>query len=794
MKRPSLYWIAVAAAIALLPSALAAQQQSAIIRGLVAGADGQPVADATVTLLDQFGSRVAATRTEANGRFCLEDVALGTYTLFAEAPPQRSDARIVTVQAALPIDIELTLAARIAESVIVQGAAEAPPVTTRMTIAGDALRQMPTRLPSRGVQQVLATLPGWASEDNGLLHVRGVDDGFLYVEDGVPVYDRLDTVFGIAPDPASIGSMNVLTGYIPPEYGLKSGAVIEVQSSTAPRAGWAANVDTGIGSDALRSVRALAGGPVGSRASLGLSVASERSDRFLDPVHPDNLHNEGGVFSGEAHLSVLASDTDLVKINVAGGRSRYQVPHGEAQEEAGQDQRQRLLQDSQSGAWQRFWSDTIVSQLAMYRRHVNADLRSSPTDTPLSASSDRQQDRLGVLAGLTYQRNRHTVKFGFEAARLKLREDFSFAVTDAEEAEDAEISERAAEFTVEDPFRFHDSASRNQWAFYAQDRVRATDRFTVDFGIRFDRTHLLIPVSQWSPRVGLAYTWPATATTVRASLNRFFQPPQPEHLLLSSSAAARALSPFADANDQDADDTGGAELEPERQTAWEVGVDQWLGGAVRLDVAYWSRHVRNYADPNVFFGTTIIFPNSVASGHARGLDLRLEMARYRGWSSYVSYAVSKVEQVGPINGGLFLEENILEIGPGTRFTPDHDQRYVSAAGLTYQSVNRGFSASLAAQYGSGTPLEVEEDDLADLMERPGAELADFERGRVRPRTVFDVTLSQTLHRGRRTETSVRVSVLNLTNRAYALNFGNPFSGTHFGAPRTIRAELRIGLH
>ena len=153
-----------------------------------------------------------------------------------------------------------------------------------------------------------------------------------------------------------------------------------------------------------------------------------------------------------------------------------------------------------------------------------------------------------------------------------------------------------------------------------------------------------------------------------------------------------------------------------------------------------------------------------------------------------------MEQVGPINGGLFLEENIIEIGPGTRFTPDHDQRHTSAAGLTYQSVSRGFSASLAARYGSGTPLEVEEDDVADLMARPGAELADFERGRVRPRTVFDVTLSQTLHRGRRTETSVRVSVLNLTNRAYALNFGNPFSGTHFGAPRTARAELRIGFN
>ena len=782
-------WVVVAV-LTLWVSPLDAQEQSAIVRGIVSGVDGQPVTGATVTMLDRVGTPLAATNTDANGRFQFGEVPPGSYTLFAEATPHGADARIVTVQGALPIDVQLTLVERVAESVIVRGEAEAPPVTTRITIGGETLRQMPTRLPSRAVQQALATLPGFASEDNGLLHVRGVDDGFLYVEDGVPVYDRLDNMFGIAADAASIGNINVLTGYIPPEYGLKSGAVIEVQSSTAARTGWMSTFDTGLGSDALRSFRALGGGPFSTRASLGVSASSERSDRFLDPIHPDNFHNEGHVVSGEAHASALASEDDLLRLHVTGARSNYQVPHGELQERAGQDQRQRVLQDSQSGSWQRFWSDAVVSQLSMYRRHIDGVLRNSPSDAPLSASSDRQQNRVGILGGLTYERNRHTLKLGFEAAQLALREDFSFAVTDAEAAEAADISERASEFTGDEPFRFKGRADRNQWAFYVQDKLRATDRFTVDFGVRFDRTNLLVPASQWSPRVGIAYNWPESATTFRASLNRFFQPPQPEHLLLSSSAAARALSPFADDDDPDA--TGGAELEPERQTAWEVGIDRWLGGAFRLDAAFWSRHVRNYADPNVFFGTTIIFPNSVASGFARGFDIRLEMPRYRGWSSYVSYTLSKVEQVGPINGGLFLEETILEIGRGTRFTPDHDQRHVAAGGVTY--VNGGFSASLTARYQSGAPLEVEDDDLDDLLERPGAELVNFGSGRVRPYAVLDSAVAQTLHRGRRTETSVRIGVTNLTNRDYALNFGNPFSGTHFGASRSVRAELRIGLH
>jgi hypothetical protein len=787
-KMPSrLLYSLVAAVMLLAPGASFGEQQAATIRGIVKGADGQVVADATVALLDQLGSRIAAASTDAAGRFRLEDVAPGTYTLFAESAPQRSDARVVVVHAALPLDVELTLAARAAESVVVQGANEAPAAATRVTIAGEALRAMPTRLTSRALQQTLATLPGWGSEDNGLLHVRGVDDGVLFVQDGVPVYDRLDAVFGIAPDSTSVGTMNVLTGYIPAEYGLKSGAVVEVQSPAAPRAGWTASVDAGLGNDALRSVRVLGGGQIGPRANLAVSAARERSDRFLDPVHPDNLHNRGNVFSGDAHFNLLASANDLLRINGGGGRSRYRVPHGEAQEAAGQDQWQRLVQHSQSASWQRFWSDAIVSHVAMYHRRVDADLHSSANSTPLAARSDRRHDRIGALAAVTFERGRHTIKVGTESARLELHEDFGFAVTNEDEAEAAGISERAAEFTLESPFDFRDRTSRTQWASYAQDRIAVNDRFTVDFGVRVDRTRLLVPASQWSPRVGLAYHWPGSSTTLRAALNRFFQPPQPEHLLLSSSPQARELSPFAEENGE----AGGAELEPERQTAWEIGIERRLAGAVRLDAAYWSRHVRNYADPNVFFGTTIIFPNSVARGHARGLDLRLEIARYRGWSSFASYTLSKVEQIGPINGGVFLEDNAIAIGPGTRFTPDHDQRHAAAVGTTYTNAKRGFSTSLTARYESGTPIELDEDDFDELMDRPGAEHVDFDAGRVKPRAIVDATIAQTLHRGRRTEISVRLGVLNLTNDSYALNFSNPFSGTHFGSPRTFRAELRV---
>ena len=77
------------------------------------------------------------------------------------------------------------------------------------------------------------------------------------------------------------------------------------------------------------------------------------------------------------------------------------------------------------------------------------------------------------------------------------------------------------------------------------------------------------------------------------------------------------------------------------------------------------------------------------------------------------------------------------------------------------------------------------------MERPGSELVDFETGRVRPRHLFDVMAGARLFRAGSHEISLRGSILNFTGERFAYNFGNPFSGTHFGAGRTFQIGLQV---
>ena len=640
--------VAIGLGLLLFAAPSYAQLQQGTIVGSLVGPSGASIGEAQVTLFDQLGNAVT-TVTASNGQFRLTNVAIGSYSLRAEAAPFEAVVQSLTVVDALPITLELKLSAALAEQVNVTAETNQPVTTaTRTTLAGDAVRRAPIRISSRGLQDAIATTPGWATEDNGLMHARGVDDGFLYVVDGMPLYERMDSAHGIAPDPEMVESINVLVGHVPPEFGFKSGGVIEVRTSSRKSDSWLGNLQTSTGSDATHQGSAVVGGPMSRSTALTFGFSGQSSDRFLDPVHPDNLHNSGNAANGTAEFSWLLSPASTLSIVGGVGRTSFEVPHNEDQEAAGQDQHQTNLQTWQTASWQRAWSGDTVSQIAAYHRSGSAALLGTELDTPLYLDANRTLRRVGVLGSVTHHRGRHVLKAGVEAARLSLREDFSFFVTDEDAGEDADLSEGVLEHDEDNPFVFAGRENPTLFAAYAQDSVQFGRGLTVDVGVRVDRARMLIESSQWSPRLGVAYHLPGSGTTVRGSADRFYQPPQAENLLLGSSEEARELSPFVD-------ETGGGEdLEPERQWATELGINQSLPRGVRLDVSYWRRRVDDVSDPNVLFGTTLIVPNAIARGEADGVDVRLDFPRRRGVSGYVSYTNAHRDQFRAGDGRAFF--------------------------------------------------------------------------------------------------------------------------------------------
>ncbi|MBY0494095.1 MAG: TonB-dependent receptor [Cyanobacteria bacterium] len=758
---------------------LLAQLQLGEIRGTVVDATGAVLPQTAVELTDPLGGVRAATHADDQGRFTFTGLAPGRYAIKASLSGFAVAQRSLTIVNAIPVDLKVRMDVSVEGDLwVVESGPPMPAITA--SVGGETIARVPVRNPAKGLQEIVATLPGWSTEDNGLLHVRGIDDGFLYVVDGVPVYERLDQLSGIAPDVAAVESINVMTGYVPAEFGYKAGGVIDIRSRSA-RSDWRGSTSIDSGSERTGAVSAAIGGPMSRRFAAMVMAGGQRSDRFLDPVHPDNLHNSGDARSVAGNFAWTVSGDAVLIVNAGTGRSDYDVPNTEHQQASNQNQRQRVEQWFGTINSQHAWSLPVYSQFAAYVRGSRADLAGSEFDTPLFANANRTLERAGALASTTWHAGDHMIKGGVDVQRLALRESFHFAVTDRGEAREAGFSRAAVGFDRLRPFTFAGEANPTLFAVYMQDDWQATNALTINGGVRVDRTALLLPRTQVSPRAGFTYRV-ADRTALRGSISRFFQPPQPEYLLLSSSTEARVLSPFA------GDGEGGADIEPETQWAFDGGIEHHFMQGVRLDLAVWRRSIVNAADPNVFAGTTIIFPNAVATGRAYGADLRVEVRRWPDWSAYANLAAGRVRQRGPITGGLFLEDEIEEIADGEEFIPDHDQAIVASAGFTWTHRSSKASLAFVVRHESGTPLETGDDD--DLLGRPGAELVDFKRGRVKPRTIASLQAQLPIWKHRRFWSGVQLSVHNIFDARYAYNFGNPFSGTHFGAPRTFSIGIR----
>ena len=183
----------------------------------------------------------------------------------------------MTIADARPITIDLRLSAVLAEQVVVTDESSQPVSTaTKITLAGDAVRRAPIRISSRGLQDASRRPPGsrWKTTVCSRPRRRR---RVLYVVDGVPMDERMDSLHGIAPDPEMVDSVNVITGHVPPEFGFKSGGVIEVRTSNRSGDSWLGNVQANNGSDATRQGSSVFGGPISRSTSLTAGASGQRS-------------------------------------------------------------------------------------------------------------------------------------------------------------------------------------------------------------------------------------------------------------------------------------------------------------------------------------------------------------------------------------------------------------------------------------------------------------------------------------------------------------------------------------
>ena len=139
-----------------------------------------------------------------------------------------------------------------------------------------------------------------------------------------------------------------------------------------------------------------AGGPMGSVATLWLQASGQRSSRFLDPVHPDNLHNEGGSLTTAGQLTagsgardrIRRAGAEVARASTCRTPTSRKKPDRRQRQRVGQGGRDRVVAARLVGA--------TVSQIAGYARRDRSRLDPSDADTPLTAEADRRLTRIGA--------------------------------------------------------------------------------------------------------------------------------------------------------------------------------------------------------------------------------------------------------------------------------------------------------------------------------------------------------------------------------------------------------------
>jgi len=402
-------------------------------------------------------------------------------------------------------------------------------------------------------------------------------------------------------------------------------------------------------------------------------------------------------------------------------------------------------------------------------------------------------------------------------------------LTGAAQTQDACASTQTALF----PFRGR--ADVKELALYLQDTI-SVGNWAFNVGFREDLYRGIVHDSQPQPRVGFAYNVKKTNSVLRVSYSRILETPFNENLILASLGASNPII---------VDVIGGASLQAPirsgQRNQFNAGLQQAFGKYLVVDADYLWKYTHNAYDFSAFGNTPIFFPIAWKNSKIDGPSVRVSMPNFHGFTALAVLAHVRARYFPPQIGGLGSS-----ITGGEVFRIDHDQAFNQTTHFQYQPWKTLPWIAMNWRYDSGLVASNPNlDNFADASgfldaaqqtaiglfcvdgggvmhtaslsqalaagagticganpTRTGAKLlniagptfdVDHNPSRVKPRNLFDLSVGDdNLLHGDHYKWSLRLTVINLTNKTALYNFLSTFSGTHFVTPRAYTAEL--GFH
>jgi hypothetical protein len=625
------------------------------------------------------------------------------------------------------------------------------------------------------LNQVIMQAPDVAQDSFGQFHVRGEHNGLQYRLNGIILPEGI-SVFGQSLDPRLISSLTLVTGALPPEYGLRTAGIIDLKTKSGI-------IDPG-GSVSLYGGSHGTVAPSfnygGSDGRLNYFVSGDFARNDLGIESPDGSsnpsHDHSKQYHGFGYFEYILDDADRVSAVLSSSVGNFQIPNraGLAADIAnadgaplsvdGQttypsealDENQRELNHFAIVSWQHS-NGALDVQTSATARYSSLTFTPDPLGdllfTGIAQDAYKQNVAYALQTDAAYKLDAiHTLRGG-----VFLQTDHSTSLTNSQViALDASGNQSS-----DVPISISDNGARTEWieSLYLQDEWKLIPSLTFNYGLRFDKFTAFTAAQQLSPRFNAV--WEALDdTTVHVGYSRYLSPPPFELVggetiskFLNTTAApgvAVSNSPLA-----------------EQANYYDIGVQQKITREVTVGLDTYYKQSHNLIDEGQFGAPIILTPFNYTYGKQYGAEITGNYSA-AGFNAYLNLAYQSAKGKNIDSAQFNFSQDDLDYIASHCIHLDHEQQFTASGGVSYLWKHTTFSADFLE--GSGL--------RGDLLLPGGTSIPNgdhlpyYTQVNLGVAHVFHFTESSTL--------TARVDLINALDRVYEIRNG---TGVGVGAPQ-----------
>jgi outer membrane receptor protein involved in Fe transport len=572
------------------------------------------------------------------------------------------------------------------------------------TISRETIERLPQG-DNTPLDKVILQMPGVSYDSaasNPNFHVRNEYANVQFRINGVVLPEGVSSL-GPVIDTNFIGSMSLLTGTLPAQYGLRTAGVLDITSRSFAAPG--GEISLYGGSRQTFTPSFDYGGSVGNSEYFVTARGNWNSLGIENPTPSLNaIHDQTqqGKFFGYA--STLLDESTRFSFIATASYSAFQIPNNPGQTPGIDFPTPPVQLDSSTlneneydtyianiAAWQRKGTDGDA-QFAVYSRYAKVnfvpDVFGDLVFNDVASNVTRESLLNGTQFDTSYVVNdRHTLRGGFAVSGEHTN------VTNVSTVLQLDPSSGLVP-PGSSPSTITDANSLLGWNIgtYIQDEWRLTNQLTLNAGLRFDQLYQYVDANQLSPRLALVYK-PFDGTKIHAGYARYFTPPY------QAQAAQSNLALFANTTNLPADQVQLADpVKPERSNYYDVGVDQTVlpGLDVGLDAYY--KDARDMIDDGQFGQAVVLTQFNYARGYSEGGEFKLKY-RNGNFSAYANFSYNITRAIDVESNQYLIDQlDYTYLLTHWHYTDDM-QRMTGSTGASYRWQDTLFTTSLI--YGSG---------------------------------------------------------------------------------------------